>query len=65
MDARLLRCRCPRCSYLVVEVATISTLLVCPACCHKFRPSAQKKIPLWVMGVLVILVVNLCLIILR
>ena len=62
MDARLLRCRCPRCSYLVVETATESSLLACPRCCHRFRPSGQKEVPLWVLGVLAVLLVNLCLV---
>ena len=65
MEARLLRCRCPRCSYLVVETATESSLLDCPRCCHRFCPSGQKEVPLWVLGVLAVLLANLCLSFLR
>jgi hypothetical protein len=64
MGARLLRCLCPRCSCLVVESASASTLIVCSRCGYKFRPFAQEKIPLWVLGVLVVLTANLCAIIL-
>ena len=64
MGARLLRCLCPRCYCLVVESASASTLIVCSRCGHKFRPLAQEKVPLWVFGVLLVMVANLFAIIL-
>jgi hypothetical protein len=65
MSVRLLRCVCPYCSFLVVEVATMSTLLVCPRCGHTFPPSRQSHVGFWVLGALVLLVANLCVMILR
>jgi hypothetical protein len=65
MGARLLRCLCPHCAFLVVETARVSALLECPRCCHKFRPSGRKKVPLWVFGVLAVVAANLCAILLR
>ena len=60
-----MRCVCPRCAFLVVDVAGDPASLVCPRCRHKFQPVRRSISPIWVVGVLAFLVVNLCLVILR
>ncbi len=64
MAARLVRCLCPRCLHLVVDVLGTSGYLICPSCARPFRPSARAGIPLWVFGALVVLTANLCVIVL-
>ena len=59
MFGRAIRCNCPHCGELVIQVANLSGPNFCPSCRKLFARPRPEPIPRWVWGVLVILVVNL------
>ena len=53
-----MRCLCPRCCQLVVQIRNRSGLNFCPNCGSLFSAPPERPLPLWILGVLVILTVN-------
>jgi hypothetical protein len=52
---RAVRCLCPHCRQLVVQVRNRTGPNFCPQCGKLFSPPSALTVPLWILGVLVIL----------
>ena len=58
MHVSLVRGLCTHCGRLVVDIPDGTGRVLCPHC-TSWCNLAQRKVPLWVLGVLFILLVNL------
>jgi hypothetical protein len=53
-----MRCLCPHCFALVVRAGRPGDLNYCPNCRRMFLCPAARKVPPWILGVLVVLATN-------
>ncbi len=54
-----MRTNCPYCQALVVQAKNRDGPNFCPKCCCLFELPEELKVPFWIFGVLMFLMVNL------